>query len=143
MISHALNTLFEEIKTYLISIDRFDHNLKISAPSENQISTAHEEAICLSLINIQEEKVLKSQNHFTLRSDDRISHHNPDLRLILYILLAADFADHEKALSNLSNVISFFQGKNVFTRETAPSLDSSIEKMIVDLSKTHPTFVLH
>ena len=132
MIRHALKTIAEEIKTYLIS-NNFVQNLKISPPLDNQNSTAHSETNCLSLINIQEEKVLKSQNHYTIRPDDKVSHRNPDLRLTLYILIAADFSDHENALSNLSHIISFFQGKNVFTAETTPSLDSSIEKMVVDL----------
>lgn len=133
MISHALNAIFEEIKTYLISTDNFDHNLKISLPSESQNLSTHSESICLSIINIQEEKVLKSQNHFAMRPNDRISHRNPDLRLTLYILVAADFSDHARALENLSIIISFFQSKNVFTGATTPSLDSTIEKMIVDL----------
>jgi hypothetical protein len=133
MISQALNAIFEEIKTYLISIDNFDHNLKISLPSENRNLSAHAESICLSIINVQEEKVLRSQNNYEFRSNDRISHRNPDLRLTLFILVAADFSDHERALANLSDIISFFQSKHVFTGENTPSLDSSIEKMIVDL----------
>jgi hypothetical protein len=36
-------------------------------------------------------------------------------------------------LKQLSYVISFFQGKNVFTTDTSPALDPSIRKLVVEL----------
>lgn len=138
MIKEAIDTISSEILSYLISIGRVDISnsavIEVLPPSdpENQ-SGKHAEKLRLSLINIQEERVLKSQTNHIFRQNDRISHVNPELRLTLFILIVADFSTYTDGLIYLSDVIGFFQSKNVFTGQTTPSLDSSIEKMIVDL----------
>ncbi|MGA1870162.1 MAG: DUF4255 domain-containing protein [bacterium] len=104
----------------------------VNLPAHNQDSTIK---LCLSLINIHEEKILKSQPNHIARQNNQISHVNPELRLTLCILFAVNFPENnfKEGLGFLSDVIGFFQSKNVFTSENTPAIDSSIKKLIVNL----------
>jgi hypothetical protein len=86
----------------------------------------------LSLINIEEDRISKSQENFS-RSDDRVVYKNPKIHLNLYALYAVNRTDYSDALKWLSLIIQHFQYQNVFTPRTNPSLDSRIDTLILDL----------
>jgi hypothetical protein len=99
----------------------------------------------LSLINIEEDRVNMDQTitHRNINGD--IESYNPEIKLNLYILISANFAVgdaggstnttgvYAEGLKQLSYVISFFQGKYVFTTDNSPTLDPSVKKLIVEL----------
>ena len=99
----------------------------------------------MSLINIEEERVFKEQRAAYLNENGKTQSYNPELRLNLYILITSNFQDklkedptddYREGLKQLSNVILFFQSKNVFTNENSPllaSIDPNIQKIIVEL----------
>jgi len=76
--------------------------------------------IHLSLIQVEEEKVLKEVNHRRRASptDDFYSIINPEIRLNLYILITYQYSgkNYDEALKQLSNVVTILQGKYVFTK---------------------------
>lgn len=147
MIDTTLNFLTQEINTFL--------KIKNNTPNEDKIvlsSIASESGLVipnkslgLSLINIEEERVFKEQRVAYLNENGKTQSYNPELRLNLYILITSNFQDklkedptddYREGLKQLSNVILFFQSKNVFTNENSPllaSLDPNIQKIIVEL----------
>ena len=147
MIDTTLNFLTQEINTFL--------KIKNNTPNEDKIvlsSIASESGLVipnkslgLSLINIEEERVFKEQRAAYLNENGKTQSYNPELRLNLYILITSNFQDklkedptddYREGLKQLSNVILFFQSKNVFTNENSPllaSIDPNIQKIIVEL----------
>ena len=93
----------------------------------------------VSLINIEEEKVFKEQQTNFRNADGEFEQYNPEIKLNLYMLVSANFESengddkYEQGLKQLSRVISFFQGKNVFTPDNSPALDASLKKLVVEL----------
>jgi hypothetical protein len=100
----------------------------------------------LSLINIEEERVFKEQQSAFRNENGEIEHYNPNLKLNLYILITANFAAgdaggntnatgvYREGLKQLSYVISFFQGKYVFTPDNSPALPAALKKLVVELN---------
>lgn len=149
MIDLALDFLTNEVNAYLEQ-----KNLPSPAPSPEIVLTnvAAEDGnwaipprtLGLSLINIEEDRVNKDQQTAFRTPQGDIEHYNPELKLNLYILISANFASgdpggtpgtgiYSEGLKQLSYVISFFQGKYVFTTENSPLLSTSIKKLIVEL----------
>lgn len=147
MIDTTLNFLTQEINTFL--------KIKNNTPNENKIVLSSiatdsglvipNKSLGLSLINIEEERVFKEQRNTFVNENGKSQNYNPELRLNLYILITSNFQDkliedpsddYKEGLKQLSNVILFFQSKNVFTNENSPllaSIDPNIQKIIVEL----------
>ncbi|MGZ3884131.1 MAG: DUF4255 domain-containing protein [Bacteroidia bacterium] len=93
----------------------------------------------VSLINIEEEKVFKDQQTQFRNAAGEFEQYNPEIKLNLYMLVCANFVSengddkYEQGLKQLSRVIAFFQGKNVFTPDSSPAIDPSLKKLIVEL----------
>ena len=89
----------------------------------------------ISLINIEEEKIFKSQIPTIVRTENgKYYKKEPDLKLNLYILICAYNKNYEDGLKFISKVISYFQLNNVFQQEeNANDLPKSIEKLVVEL----------
>ena len=107
---------------------------------ENKLLQKSGDFIFMSLINIEEETVGKSQLPYFKTPDDKLNIVNPDIKLNLYIQFAA-FSDktdtdpgaYERSLMLLDQVILFFQYRNVFTASQYNSLlENNIEKLIVE-----------
>lgn len=150
MIDSALKFLTDEINAYLVL-----KNEPASAISPEIVLTnvAAEDGnwaippktLGLSLINIEEERVFKEQQTAFRNLNGDIEHYNPNLKLNLYILISANFAAgdaggtanssgvYSEGLKQLSYVISFFQGKYVFTPDNSPSLPAELNKLVVEL----------
>jgi hypothetical protein len=91
-------------------------------------------SIGIALVNIEEERVLKSHLPSTVLIDGRQVLLQPELKLNLTIIIAANFAKYEDALRQLSWVLTLFQAHPGFTRDWFPSLDPRIERFTVELS---------
>jgi len=138
MIDKALEVLANDIHAYL------EHLPELGVTTEDVISLSHivkdngsiaidPDSLGLSLVNVEEDRILKSLKTTAIADDGTVSHVNPELKLNLYILIAANFGDYKKGLQYLTGIIRFFQSKNVFTHQNTPDLDSQIEKLIVEL----------
>ena len=147
MIDTTLNFITQEINTFL--------KIKNNTPNENKIVLSSiatdsglvipNKSLGLSLINIEEERVFKEQRATFLNENGKTQSYNPELRLNLYILITSNFQDkliedpsddYKEGLKQLSNVILFFQSKNVFTNDNSPllaSIDPNIQRIIVEL----------
>ncbi len=138
MINKVLTVLQDQILNYLTLqenlISSTDDSIRLTNIVDNIGNfEIMENSLGLTLVNIEEERVMKSQKSFATASNGQIAHVNPEIKLNLYILISARFAEYKTSLQYISEIFLFFQGKSVFTPENTPGLHSSIEKIIVEL----------
>ena len=86
-----------------------------------------------ALINIEEERILKSHVAETTFVGGRHVVLDPALKLNLHILIGARFNKYDLALKHIGYVLTYFQSHPTFTPDTSPGLDERIEKLTVEL----------
>lgn len=138
MIDKALDALKTQLQDYLKRLP----DLTITSSDTVQLSNITKDdgniaipkdSLGLTLINIEEERVNKAQSPVAMTQAGKTIYVNPELRLNLYLLLSANFTTYLTGIKYLSSVIGFFQSKHVFTPADTPSLDPSMEKLVVEL----------
>lgn len=87
----------------------------------------------LCLFNIDEERVMKNQGFVASRNGERVSYFQPEVRLNLYMLFAANFSSYEQALRYIAWTVGFFQRKRVFTPQNTPAMPPGMPEVAVDL----------
>jgi len=126
MIHQALSLLRTELNTYMGS---FPNNTDSDyaalgnvamLESGNESQTGLEERVILSIVNLEEESTFKNLPNYTKTANGNVLYHNSPVFLNLYILFTANFNNYITALAHLSEVIQFFQGKNVFNLRNSP-----------------------
>jgi hypothetical protein len=148
MIHTALSFLADQLNEYLklrTGIPDVDRVYLTSIATEDAGVVIPDKSLGLSLINIEEDRVFKDQRTSFKNNEGNIEYHNPEISLNLYILISSNFQDKKEndssddyveGLKQLSFIISYFQAKNVFTKENSPSLESydpNINKLVVEL----------
>lgn len=147
MIHNALNFIAQEINRYLNNAagTANDKLVVVTSIVSNGDLAIPGKTIGLTLMNIEEDRVAKDQRVTVKNALGEIESRNPDIYLNLFILISANFdaadtedptEDYLEGLKQLSQIITFFQGKNVFTQANSPLLaliDSSIERLSVEL----------
>lgn len=92
--------------------------------------------VVISLVNIKQEKTLKNIPAAE-KTNGSIRYKNPPVIVNLFVLFTATHKKYDNALKMLSQVIAFFQGKNVFTHlDKATKEDAGIVspfRLIIDL----------
>jgi Pvc16 N-terminal domain len=92
--------------------------------------------IALVLVNIEEERILKTQLPRERRNGGQVQFANPEIKLNLLIMLAANPGNNNyiDAVANLSKAMIFFQGKSFFDGLTDPgTLPAGIDQLSVEL----------
>lgn len=87
-----------------------------------------ENVMICSLLNVEQER-----NNLNTPQGNSGVYKNPPFNLNLYVVFSAFYASYFEALKALSFTIGFFQGKLVFTPSNTPGLDSSIEKITLEI----------
>lgn len=138
MIDKALEVLSNSIHDYLIRLPDLNitsqqtvHLTNIT--DYNGALTIPNDSLGFSLVNVEEERVVKSQKTVFQASNGQVSHLNPEIKLNLFVLITANFSNYSTSLEFLSGAIRFFQSKNVFDHQNTPRLDPAIQKLIVDI----------
>ncbi|MEZ4848557.1 MAG: DUF4255 domain-containing protein [Bacteroidia bacterium] len=102
---------------------------------ENDETGILKDKVVITLVNSEEESALKNSSSF-YRSNGALTFQNPPVYLNLYLLFTANWpGNYEVALSRLSSVMEFFQGKNIFTIQNSPNSIADQE------SFTDPDFI--
>lgn len=96
-------------------------------------SAMPDNCLAMTLVNVEEERVMKAQAAVSIDQNGRVSHRQPEIRLNLYVVVTSHFTNYKTALEYLSAAMRFFQSKNVFTTEDTPGLDPSVGKLVVEL----------
>ena len=137
MIKLALEVLEKELNNFIVRIEHSNTADEIVSVSplvkpDGSICTPPEK-LGMSLVNIEEERVMKAQQHVAVTANGQITYLNPELKLNLYLLISANFKTYTSGLRHLSQAISFFQSRNVFTPDNTPKLPKNIHKLIAEL----------
>jgi hypothetical protein len=136
----TLQFLKDELNTYLQArTGTITDVIKVcSIVDETGKYAFDKDLIGASIINIEEERILRSHlNQYELVNNQHVVL-KPELKLNLYILFAANFKLYEVALKYLSHLLTFFQSHPMFTPTEYPALDQRIEKLIMELQS--PSF---
>ncbi|ACM22095.1 hypothetical protein Geob_3757 [Geotalea daltonii FRC-32] len=135
MLDVALQFLSDEINAYSLTSDRTGFTKVKLGPVVNGKGeyAIDSDTIGLSIINIEEERVLKSQTLEHRLVGDQHVVLEPELKLNIYLLFAANYTVYDVALKAISHIISFFQSRPSFTSEQYPALDRQIAKLSVEL----------
>ncbi|GJL83497.1 MAG: hypothetical protein DHS20C01_31310 [marine bacterium B5-7] len=92
--------------------------------------------VVVSVVNIAEEAAFKNAAHYE-RIGAETRYRNAPVFLNLYVLFSANYENYDTALRRLSQVITFFQGKNTFTLKNSPvpefSDDATELRLILEL----------
>lgn len=137
MIDKALDFLKAQLNEYIrvVQPSITDDKVLISniITQAGQVPTAIAGGkIVFTLVNVEEERSVKAQSPY-LSNGTTVSVVNPEIKLNLYLLVTSHFDDYKESLKFLSYAISFFQAKAFFNKQNSPSLDTSIEKLVLDL----------
>jgi len=147
MINTALDFLSKEINSNLNNIAGTTNEdfIVVSSIVYGGKLAIPDKTLGLTLMNIEEDRVAKDQRVTVRNMQGDIETRNPDIYLNLFVLISANFhyeetesprLDYLEGLKRLSQVISFFQGKNVFTQANSPLLaltDNKIERLGAEL----------
>ncbi len=127
--------LLNEVNNHLKASTENKVFLSNIVAQDGSIDHLPENTILLTLVNIEEEKAMKSQSPYIKKSNGSALKINPEIKLNLYMLFSANFSqnNYEQALKFLSMVVSFFQARNVFDHQNSPALDMEIDKLILEL----------
>lgn len=147
MINAALDFFSKEINGYLNHVantSNEDFIVVSSVVSEGKLAIP-DKTMGITLMNIEEDRALKDQRVTVKNMFGDIETRNPDIYLNLYVLISANFnfpgtesptLDYLEGLKKLSQVIAFFQSKNVFTQANSPllaTIDKNIERLSAEL----------
>jgi hypothetical protein len=135
MLDAALAFLAKELNGYLLArtAETFGEALVARPVDENGKWAIGEDHIGITLVNVEEERILKSQLPEAVYVGGRQVVLEPQLRLTLQVLFAAQFKQYNQALRYLSLVLTFFQAHPRFARDEYPALDPGIEQLVPEL----------
>jgi hypothetical protein len=140
MLYEVLNFLKTQLESYISDGRKSGEPLiQLSNPwSVNDDNHKSSFLNSISLINVEEEKIFKTQEPLiTQNKNGSFSKREPDLKLNLYILISAYNKQYDDGLKFLSKVVSFFQQRNVFRRDdddlAGSNFPDNIEKLLVEL----------
>ncbi|QSQ13857.1 DUF4255 domain-containing protein [Myxococcus landrumensis] len=135
MLDIALKFLAQELNAYLLTRtgSEFGKAEMTRLVDDTGKYVLKEDQLGVSLIHLEEERVLKSQMPETRLTGGKHVLLEPPLKLNLHILYAARFTHYDQALRYLAHVLTFFQAHPSFTPEAYPGLDGRIEKLTAEL----------
>ena len=123
-----LNSKFSgtDVSRPLLVVD----NIALAADSSSPEPGLRNKAV-LTLVNVEEESI--SGQHGNLEKSSILqAYKNPRLNNNLYILLSMNRTNYGESLDFLSHIITFFQNQSVFTPISHPTLDPSIQRLMVE-----------
>ncbi len=131
MIDDAIEYVRQEVRDYLGLTNQeviTDHIYLLK-------DKANAQGVFLSLVNLEEETVLRNTSHVT-RQVDAVRYQQPPVYLNLYLLFACRFQAYPTSLMNLAKIVELFQSKRVLSPATAGTgltFPATLEKLIFDV----------
>ena len=139
MLDVALHFLTAELNAYLVARGARKATDEIGKVEVGRLVddagkwAIKDDQVGVSLIHIDEERVMRSQLPETIVSGGKHIVLEPKLKLNLHVLFAAKFQKYDEALRSLSLVLTYFQSHPTFTQDSYPGLDPRIERLTVEL----------
>lgn len=126
MIHLALSLVRSELDAYILSFPDNTDNEYVTLgnvailESAGDTQTGLEEKVIVSVVNLEEESAFKNLPNYAKTVNGSVRYQNAPVFLNLYLLFTSNFNNYVTSLAHLSEVIQFFQGKNVFNLKNAP-----------------------
>ncbi len=93
-----------------------------------------ENKIVLSLVNIERETAAASSGAQLKPDGGGFARMSAPLNLNLYVLVSASFGNnYQEALKLLSAALGYFQGKTVFTAQSAPGFPRGLDRLTMEI----------
>jgi hypothetical protein len=143
MIYQSLLFLAEQLDGYLQQVDsNWSNNYtklkNVAHITDDEIKNL--DNVLITLVNISEEFTMKNNPNY-VREGNNVNYRNAPLNLNLYVLFAACVSSsYEKSLITLSNIVTYFQGKNTFTKQNSPTNKTDMGDFRLILDVYSPTF---
>lgn len=93
----------------------------------------NDDTLGTTIINIEEERVLRGQSRESSLVAGRLVTTEPPLRLNLHLMFVANFRLLDQGLKYLSLVVGCFQAQPIFRPSTHPALDATILQLSPEL----------
>ncbi len=105
---------------------------------DGSITKNIENKVILSIINLEHEKTVKNMGGYIPNQQGSFAKVDPPVYLNLYVLVSANYnsENYLESLKMLSAVIDLFQSSIIFTPDTHPDLDPSIERLTFEIYNT-------
>ncbi|MEG3437621.1 DUF4255 domain-containing protein [Pannus brasiliensis CCIBt3594] len=136
MLDVVLKFFKDELNTYLLartSSDLVKVEMRKLVDDSGKLPSDSNDSILASIVNIEEDRVFKSQLPEHLYTNGKHIVLEPELKLNLYVMFAANFGQYDRALKYLSHVLTYFQARSSFTSDEYPALDPRVEKLTTEL----------
>ena len=138
MIDSAINFISTALNQHLTrTYDLFEDVVVVSNILEQDGTVAGHvnNKIVVSLVNIEKDTVPLQRPVASAAGANSSISHSPPQFFNLYLMFASYFSgnNYQEGLKFISRTISYFQGQPVFNRQNAPEMDSSIDKLILDI----------
>ena len=145
MIYHSLNTIADQLNSNIYEKWGATINGTAEIVQLNNIANINDEKndlhnkIIITLLKVEEETSLKNSGIYNKISSSQIERHQPAVYLNLYLLVAVTKKNYSESLQLLSDTITFFQHKKVFTGEVSdsPAGEKASFRITVELHDTN------
>jgi hypothetical protein len=133
MLNSAVDCIAQELNQFISMKFQTDEDRVILSNLMNldgSVAVTEKNKIVISVVNIQEDKIAQSSS-----GKSKGAGVFPPICLNVFLLISVNFDEklNKEALKFLSAVAAFFQSKKSFTPSDSPSLDSNIEKLIIEI----------
>jgi len=129
MIYEVIKILTEQVQEYTGSNITLGNVALIEAQVDG--GTNIENSTLATLINLSEEGTMKNFPN-TRAVGNRIETSNPIINLNLFVLFSSNKNQYDQALKDISKIIEFFQGKQVFTQANTVFNRNSVDFQNID-----------
>jgi hypothetical protein len=135
MIYESLHFLSEHANAFIRKLvanpDAFEHFVKLVPMTSTDNTTKNN--IWLSLVTMEEEKILRAQSPTIRQVGTQHSYLAPELKVNLYVIFTANLSSYSESLKNISLIVRAFQMQSVFHQQQYPLLAASgIEQLSVE-----------
>lgn len=127
MMVEALGLLLSQLNAYIARADGGapgapDQALwgNIAQLDRAEVATELDNHLVLSLVKLEEERALRNGKSFVAGGSNELTYRNRPLHLNLFLLFTANYRNYGTALRRLTQVLTFFQGKQKFTLANSP-----------------------
>jgi hypothetical protein len=135
MIDQALQFLVSELNAFLLARTGLEFGKAELGRLVDDAGkwVAKENQVAVALLNVEEERALKTHTPHPSLVGGRQVMLAPELKLNLHVIFAANFQVYSQGLRQLSHVLTFFQAHPLFLQDEYPLLDAKLDRLAVDL----------
>ena len=144
MIEGTISFIEETLNSYLQDKMNFKEERVISSnlvEQDGSIAIRDDNRVVISLVDLDQEPSLKNANRTEVKPGGSMKQTQPPVNLNLFIMFSCFFTsnNYKEGLKYLSNIILFFQGRPLFSRQSYPQLNKyNIEKLSFEIY--HPDY---